>query len=422
MPRITEYTAPQKQLNPSDRAQQAWETAGRRVGPLYNQAAQDIKQAGVVQGQMERDKIWPFDIAALYEHNAPTVRNTTANETTSRSEAGHATLVGGISEAAYQGASGGVIDPRAYPGSGYTTAQDIENRQVAAQIAGVGATRAHGEASAGGAALSGMARAYAAARGYTEKEVTDRHGPMNITDFEADMGQEKWAGEQRAEADYQQRKAEHAQAMQEHQDNLARAAQDRAERLKDKWDRQVAIQRKANGQYFDDFNRRRDAAVFEQNNPGMTVSGRFDYTQPGRVAQEAWQSGYADFQKGIDQNIAGYNKDQMKAAKEAGTDFTPLSASDPQVRQKFGASASTRPTGYQAPPSTPNDGSSSNAGSGLGGWLAGQVNQIDAQIPLRGAFSPSNVTDAVSKLKDTLGGMFGDETEEERLLRLQQGR
>lgn len=46
MPNIREYTAKNNTLRPSDLGYSAFETAGRRIGPLYNQAAQDQKEEG----------------------------------------------------------------------------------------------------------------------------------------------------------------------------------------------------------------------------------------------------------------------------------------------------------------------------------------------------------------------------------------
>ncbi|MGE3279690.1 MAG: hypothetical protein AB7H90_03470 [Alphaproteobacteria bacterium] len=88
MPKIREYNAPTRRLNPSDRASQAWETAGRRFGPLYNQAAQDIKEAGRVRGAMERAKIWPFNVYALRERNAEKITNTTSENTRTSQDSG----------------------------------------------------------------------------------------------------------------------------------------------------------------------------------------------------------------------------------------------------------------------------------------------------------------------------------------------
>lgn len=51
MPNIREYVAPNTKLNPDEKGYAAWETAGRRIGPLYNQAAQDVEKQGKLTAQ-----------------------------------------------------------------------------------------------------------------------------------------------------------------------------------------------------------------------------------------------------------------------------------------------------------------------------------------------------------------------------------
>jgi len=65
MPKIVEYTAPTTNLTESTRGTQAWEQAGRRLGPLYNEAATFEKQQGADLAQEIKDQEWPFDIAKL---------------------------------------------------------------------------------------------------------------------------------------------------------------------------------------------------------------------------------------------------------------------------------------------------------------------------------------------------------------------
>lgn len=67
MPNIPTYRAPDVRLNAADRGYQAFETAGRRVGPLLNQAASDEREQGALIARGIRNRIWPFDILALYE-------------------------------------------------------------------------------------------------------------------------------------------------------------------------------------------------------------------------------------------------------------------------------------------------------------------------------------------------------------------
>lgn len=45
MPRIREYTSSDRRLLPDERGFAAFETAGRRIGPLYNQAAADVTRS-----------------------------------------------------------------------------------------------------------------------------------------------------------------------------------------------------------------------------------------------------------------------------------------------------------------------------------------------------------------------------------------
>lgn len=66
MPTIPEYYAPNTDLNPSATGVSAWEQAGRRIGPLYNEAATFKQREGALAAQAERQKMWPFDILQLY--------------------------------------------------------------------------------------------------------------------------------------------------------------------------------------------------------------------------------------------------------------------------------------------------------------------------------------------------------------------
>ena len=63
MPKIVQYTAPETKITPSDLGFSAWETAGRRIGPLYNEAAEDIKTGGQLQAKEIENQGWvlPFD-------------------------------------------------------------------------------------------------------------------------------------------------------------------------------------------------------------------------------------------------------------------------------------------------------------------------------------------------------------------------
>lgn len=60
MPRIQRYEADDK-LTPDSKGYEAFETAGRRIGPLYNQAAQDIEKEGELKGQVIKASGWPLE-------------------------------------------------------------------------------------------------------------------------------------------------------------------------------------------------------------------------------------------------------------------------------------------------------------------------------------------------------------------------
>lgn len=66
MPRIPEYTAPATKLRGSEQGVNAWETAGRRLGGQYREAAATLAKAAAVRGQTLADKNqWPFNLFAL---------------------------------------------------------------------------------------------------------------------------------------------------------------------------------------------------------------------------------------------------------------------------------------------------------------------------------------------------------------------
>lgn len=65
MARIVEYDAPNTKLTPSNEGYSAWETAGRRIGPLLNSAAQDVRAEGKLAGQEVKDQRWPLAFLAL---------------------------------------------------------------------------------------------------------------------------------------------------------------------------------------------------------------------------------------------------------------------------------------------------------------------------------------------------------------------
>src|SRR5712691_4758837 len=75
MPRIAEYTAPTENLTESTRGSQAWEQAGRRIGPIFNEAAQFQKEQGAIEAQRIKNLTWPYDILKLQEAQAATAAN-----------------------------------------------------------------------------------------------------------------------------------------------------------------------------------------------------------------------------------------------------------------------------------------------------------------------------------------------------------
>jgi hypothetical protein len=67
MPNIKEYIAPKETLTQPAEGEQAWTMAGRRIGPLYNEAATFEKEAGKLQAEGLKEGLWPYNILKLYE-------------------------------------------------------------------------------------------------------------------------------------------------------------------------------------------------------------------------------------------------------------------------------------------------------------------------------------------------------------------
>jgi hypothetical protein len=66
MPKLQEYVAPSRTLNPSSAGYSAYQTAGRRVGGMMRQAGEDMVRAARAQGQVLTDKAqWPFTLFDL---------------------------------------------------------------------------------------------------------------------------------------------------------------------------------------------------------------------------------------------------------------------------------------------------------------------------------------------------------------------
>jgi len=70
MPNIVEYTAPNADINPSERGAAAWGHAGSRIGTLANEEASFQRQAGSLAAAAAKQRMWPFDILKLYQIQA----------------------------------------------------------------------------------------------------------------------------------------------------------------------------------------------------------------------------------------------------------------------------------------------------------------------------------------------------------------
>src|ERR1700693_5060663 len=88
MPNIKTYTAPIENLTESPRGSAAWTQAGRRLGPLYNEAAQFAREAGKLAAN-NKAELWPFSILELYQKNAA------AEAAASSKKAGGVKIAGG---------------------------------------------------------------------------------------------------------------------------------------------------------------------------------------------------------------------------------------------------------------------------------------------------------------------------------------
>src|SRR5229473_3574695 len=72
MARIIQYNAPTETLTESTRGAAAFEQAGRRLGPLYNETAIFQRDQGKITAQGYKELTWPFDIAKLQEAQTAT--------------------------------------------------------------------------------------------------------------------------------------------------------------------------------------------------------------------------------------------------------------------------------------------------------------------------------------------------------------
>lgn len=66
MPQIKEYTAPRSPLSPSDKGMQEWEIVGRRAGPLYNAAAQDVRERAKLAADEIEGRDWTLNYLVAY--------------------------------------------------------------------------------------------------------------------------------------------------------------------------------------------------------------------------------------------------------------------------------------------------------------------------------------------------------------------
>src|SRR5882672_9632198 len=64
MPRIREYVSKEDSLTPSQQGFAAWETAGRRIGPEYNEAGHLLSQSGELQAKAGAEQLSATERAA----------------------------------------------------------------------------------------------------------------------------------------------------------------------------------------------------------------------------------------------------------------------------------------------------------------------------------------------------------------------
>lgn len=66
MPVINEYHSRPVSITPTGRGMQEWETTARRVGPLYNAAAQDVRERGKLAGDEIQAEGWQLNFLKAY--------------------------------------------------------------------------------------------------------------------------------------------------------------------------------------------------------------------------------------------------------------------------------------------------------------------------------------------------------------------
>src|SRR5712691_4830964 len=70
MAKIVQYNAPTEALSESTRGMAAWEQAGRRLGPLFNEQAKFQQEQGAIEAQRIKDLAWPYDFVKMEEARA----------------------------------------------------------------------------------------------------------------------------------------------------------------------------------------------------------------------------------------------------------------------------------------------------------------------------------------------------------------
>lgn len=108
MPRLPEYEAPERTLQPSDKGAGAFEQAGRRIGPAFNEAATFTREQGATASQLIQQRKWPFDMLEL-ERSLDSITQARARisrETANTGGVGFKVEGGGTSS----GKHGGILD------------------------------------------------------------------------------------------------------------------------------------------------------------------------------------------------------------------------------------------------------------------------------------------------------------------------
>jgi hypothetical protein len=152
MANIKTYNAPAFSLVESDKGGQAWSQAGRRLGPLYNEAAQFTREAGKLAAD-NKAQLWPFDILELYQRQAAEAAKNAPG--TPQWRAGrNATGAEGLGSTNVYGGRGG-LDSTSFGGGSYGAA----NGQISQGAAALGQGLADGGQAASRRSAPGQAGA-----------------------------------------------------------------------------------------------------------------------------------------------------------------------------------------------------------------------------------------------------------------------